>query len=98
MRCTLKVAIVAATKEEGDLEVLAKDLDVLPQVFRLRAEEDIVGNCPEKEKINVEQLLRLFCISGNSGVTIFRATVTHRLVPLCQVLRGDVYWPKGTGN
>ena len=43
------MAIVEATKEEGDLEVVAKDLDVLPQVFRLRAEEDIVANCPEKE-------------------------------------------------
>ena len=91
------MAIDEATKEEGDLEVMAKDLDVLPQVFRLRAEEDIVENCPEKEKINVKQSHRLFCLSVNSGVTIFGQTVTNRLVPLCQVLRGDVYWPKGLG-
>ena len=44
-----KVAIDEATKEEGDLEVVAKDLDVFPQVFPLLAEEDIVENCPEKE-------------------------------------------------
>ena len=43
------MAIVEATKEEGDLEVVAKDLDVFPQVFPLLAEEDIVENCPEKE-------------------------------------------------
>ena len=43
------MAIVKATKEEGDLEVVAKDLDVFPQVFPLLAEEDIVENCPEKE-------------------------------------------------
>ena len=43
------MAIVEATKEEGDLEVMAKDLDVFPQVFPLLAEEDIVENCPEKE-------------------------------------------------
>ena len=46
------MAIVEATKEEGDLEVVAKDLDVFPQVFPLLAEEDIVENCPER-KINV---------------------------------------------
>ena len=51
-RCTLKVAIVEATKDKGDLEVVAKDLDALPQVFCLRAEEDISENCPER-KINV---------------------------------------------
>ena len=77
---------------------MAKDLDMFPQVFRLRAEEDIIKNCPEKEKINVKQLLRVFCILGNSGVSIFGQTVTNHLVPLCQVLRGDVYWPKGTGD
>ena len=43
------MAIVEATKEEGDLEVVAKDLDVFPQVFPLLAEEDIIENCPEKE-------------------------------------------------
>ena len=43
------MAIDEATKEEGDLEVVAKDLDVFPQVFPLLAEEDIVENCPEKE-------------------------------------------------
>ena len=43
------MAIVEATKEEGDLEVVAKDLNMFPQVFPLLAEEDIVENCPEKE-------------------------------------------------
>ena len=45
------MAIDEATKEEGDLEVVARDLNVLPQVFSLCAEEDIVENCPERKKI-----------------------------------------------
>ena len=57
------MAIVEATKEEGDLEVVAKDLDVTPQVFPLLAEEDIVENCPER-KINLKQSLRVFCLFG----------------------------------
>ena len=40
------MSIDEATKEEGDLEIMAKDLDVFPQVFPLLAEEDIVENCP----------------------------------------------------
>ena len=49
-RCTLKVAIDEAPKEESDQEVVANNLDAQPLVFRLRAEEDIGENCPEKEK------------------------------------------------
>ena len=41
---------IEATKEKGDLEVVAKDLDMLPKVFHLRAEEDIGENCPETKK------------------------------------------------
>ena len=44
-----KVAIDEATKEEGDLEVVANNLDVFPQVFPPLAEEDIVGQFPEYE-------------------------------------------------
>ena len=36
------MAIVEATKEQGDLEVVAKDLNALHQVFRLRDAENIV--------------------------------------------------------
>ena len=43
------MAIDKATKEEGGLEVVAKDLNVFPQVFPLLAEEDIVGQFPELE-------------------------------------------------
>ena len=46
------MAIGKATKEEGDKEVVAKDLEVFPQVFPLLAEEDIVENSP-KRKINL---------------------------------------------
>ena len=64
------MAIDEATKEEGDLEVVAKDLDVFPQVFPLLAEEDIVENCPER-KINVKLLLSsIFCLWGSSGANI----------------------------
>ena len=50
-----------------------------------------------KRKINVKQLHHLFCLSGNLGVTIFGLKVTNRLVPLCQVLRGDVFGQKALG-
>ena len=43
------MAIGEATKEEGDKEVVANNLDVLPQVFPLYAKEDIVGQFPELE-------------------------------------------------
>ena len=51
-RCTLKVAIDEAPKEESDQEVVANNLDVDPEVFPLIAEEGIVKNCP-KRKINL---------------------------------------------
>ena len=41
------MAIDEATKEEGDPEVVAKDLDVHPKVFSLRAAGDIIGQFPE---------------------------------------------------
>ena len=43
------MAIDEATKEEGDLEVVANNLDAFPQVFPPLAEEDIVGQFPEYE-------------------------------------------------
>ena len=45
------MAIDEATKEESDLEVVANNLDVHPQVFGLHASGDIVERIPEK--INV---------------------------------------------
>ena len=45
------MAIDEATKEESDLEVVANNLDVRPQVFGLHASVDIVEQVPEK--INV---------------------------------------------
>ena len=45
------MAIIEATKEEGDLEVVANNLDAHPQVFGLRVSGDIVEQVPEK--INV---------------------------------------------
>ena len=46
------MAIDKATKEESDLEVVANNLDVRPQVFGLRASVDIVEQVPER-KINL---------------------------------------------
>ena len=59
------MAIVEATKEEGDLEVVAKDLDVFPQVFPLLAEEDIVENCPERK---IKCLAIASCILPNREI------------------------------
>ena len=55
MRCTLKVAIDKATKEESDQEVVANNLDVHPQVFGLCASVDIVEQVPER-KINLMEI------------------------------------------
>ena len=44
-----KVAIDEATKEEGDLEVVANNLDVHPKVSGLRASGDIIEQVPEKK-------------------------------------------------
>ena len=56
-QCTLKVAINEASKEESDQEVVANNLDAQPLVFRLRVEENIGKNCPEKKLINIKQSL-----------------------------------------
>ena len=79
-RCTLKVAIDEAPKEESDQEVVAINLDAQPLVFRLRAEEDIGENCPRKETNKCLAIASVICISGNSGVPIIRATVNNRWV------------------
>ena len=46
------MAIDEATKEESDLEVVANNLDVCPQVFGLYTSVDIIEQVPER-KINL---------------------------------------------
>ena len=80
-----------ATKDKGHLEVLAKDLIILHQVFRLRAAGNIVKNCPER-KINIKQLLSsIFAYREMFRGGYFWAKVTKRLVPICRVQGGEIF-------
>ena len=86
-----------ATEDKGHLEVQAKDLIELHQVFRLCAAGNIVENCPEKENKYLSNCFVYICLSGNSGVDIIGLKVTNHLVPICRVLRGKVFGQKALG-
>ena len=77
-----------ATEDQGHLEVLAKDLIILHQVFRLRAAEDIVKNCPEKENKYLSNCYRLYLPIGKFRGGYIGSKVTKRLVPICRVQGG----------
>ena len=80
-----------ATKVHGHLEVLAKDLSILHQVFRLRAMGDIVKNCPEKKNKYLSNCYRLYLPIGKFRGGYIGLKVTKRLVPICRVQGGAKY-------
>ena len=74
-------------QEESDLEVVANNLDVRPQVFGLRASVDIVEQVPEK--INVYQMLSPYdCIAGVVQGYIFLGFESTNRRSLFVTLRG----------
>ena len=84
-----------ATEDKGHLEVLAKDLIVHLQVFRLCAVGDIVKNCPEKKNKYLSNCYRLYLPIGKFRGGYIGSKVTKHLVPICRVQGGQNIWPLG---
>ena len=88
------MAIDEATKEESDLEVVANNLDVHPQVFGLHASGDIVDKFLKgKNKSNCNCFV-YFYLFGKSGVYITWALSLQTVGPHLSCSEEQKYWPR----